>query len=213
MLMRLCGRRVLGPARVALLPPAAFAVHQLRYELAYGSRAGAELHATGHSYLHSLVPWLVLLIGLAVGSFLGRLGRAYARRSSPREFSLSFAAAWATCAAALILIFFCQETLEGWFAAGHPSGLPAAFGDGGWWAIPVAAGIGLLLAVVFHGARWIVATVARRRSRPSVSWGTAPAPRVRVPQARLALRAPWRGGWSNRGPPRVRPATMLVASF
>ena len=117
MLMRLCGRRVLGPARVALLPPAAFAVHQLRYELAYGSRAGAELHATGHSYLHSLVPWLVLLIGLAVGSFLGRLGRAYARRSSPREFSLSFAAAWATCAAALILIFFCQETLEGWFAA------------------------------------------------------------------------------------------------
>lgn len=211
--MRLRGRRVPGLARVALLPPAAFAVHQLRYELAYGSRAGAELHATGHSYLHSAVPWLVLLIALAVGGFLRRLGRAYARRCTPREFTLSFTAAWAACAAALILIFFCQETLEGWFAAGHPSGLPAAFGDGGWWAIPVAAGIGLLLAAVLHGARWIVAAVAQRRSRPPLSWGAPPAPRVGVPQMRPLVGAPWRGGWSSRGPPGNDPATQRVASL
>ena len=40
-------------ARIAPLPAAAFAVHQSRYLLAYGSRAGVELQRTGHSYLHS----------------------------------------------------------------------------------------------------------------------------------------------------------------
>jgi hypothetical protein len=198
---------------VALLPPAAFAVHQLRYELAYGARAGTELQKTGHSYLHSVVPWLVLLIGLATGSFLRRIVQAYARRSSPRAFTLSFAAVWALCAGALVVIFFCQETLEGWFAAGHPGGLPAAFGDGGWWAIPVAAGIGLILAAVFHGVCWIVCAVAHRRQRAAVRWGAAPRSRCRVRAARTAIRSPWLGGWSNRGPPRPESAAKLVASF
>ena len=57
------GARIAGFAYIALLPPAAFAVHQLRYWLAYGSRAGIELQRTGHSYLHSVVPWLVAAVG------------------------------------------------------------------------------------------------------------------------------------------------------
>ena len=40
-------RRLLGLVPVALLPPAAFAVHQLRYFLAYGSAAGHRAPATG----------------------------------------------------------------------------------------------------------------------------------------------------------------------
>ena len=48
-------------APVALTPAAAFAVHQLRYWLAFGAHAGAALQQQGHSYLHSLVPWIVLL--------------------------------------------------------------------------------------------------------------------------------------------------------
>lgn len=213
--MRLRGRRFFMEfGRVALLPPAAFAVHQLRYELAYGSHAGAELRETGHSYLHSLVPWLVLLIGLALGCFLRRLGRAYSRRSSPREFTLSFTAAWALCTGALILIFFCQETLEGWFAAGHPSGLAAAFGDGGWWAIPVAASIGLLLAAALHGARWVVAAVARLRRRGALLGAAVPFLRWSIRDAQAPVLAPWHGGWSSRGPPGAAvPAKIPPASL
>ena len=210
--MRLRGRPfAMESARVALLPPAAFAVHQLRYELAYGSHAGAELQETGHSYLHSLVPWLVLLIGLAVGCFLRRLGQAYSRRSSPREFTLSFTAAWALCTGALVLIFFCQETLEGWFAVGHPSGLAAAFGDGGWWAIPVAAGIGLVLAAALHGARWVVTAVACLRRRPTATYAAVSVQRWSICDAQMPACAPWHGGWSSRGPPGAEPALMSPA--
>ena len=56
--------RIAGFAYVALLPPAAFAVHQLRYMLAFGGHAGIELQRTGHSYLHSVVPWLVAAVGV-----------------------------------------------------------------------------------------------------------------------------------------------------
>ena len=122
--------RIAGFVYVALFPPAAFAVHQLRYWLAYGSNAGLELQRTGHSYLHSVVPWLVLLLALAVGGFLRALGRAFAAQTSRARFTLSLTAMWLTCSAALIAIFACQEFLEGLFATGHP---------GGWWGSSVTA--------------------------------------------------------------------------
>ena len=74
------GRSVIrGAGRAALVPAAAVAVHQLRYLLAFGGNAGAELAREGHSYLHSLVPWIMALIGVAAGGFLWSLGRAFAR--------------------------------------------------------------------------------------------------------------------------------------
>ena len=187
---------------MALLPPAAFAVHQLRYELAYGSAAGRELHETGHSYLHSVVPWLVLLIALAVGCFLRRIGQAFARHSTPRAFTLSFTATWGLCAAALVAIFACQETLEGFFATGHPGGLEAVFGFGGWWAIPIAICIGQVLAAVFHGARWVVGAVARTRRSNARPWCASVDPSWPTPRPDATAPAPWLGGRSSRGPPR-----------
>jgi hypothetical protein len=193
--------RIARLAPVALLPPAAFAVHQLRYMLAFGPRAGLELARTGHSYMHSLVPWLIALIALTIGGFLSALGRAFARRTSAPGYAISLAGMWLACSAALIAIFACQELLEGLFATGHPAGLAGVFGWGGWWAIPAALSIGLVLAVLFHGARWVLREVAER--------GTA-VPRRRHP-ARRSLRpsllligprlAPVAGGWSDRGPP------------
>ena len=115
--------RITGFAYVALLPPAAFAVHQLRYMLAFGGHAGIELQRTGHSYLHSVVPWLVVLLALAVGGFLRALGRGVrGSRRLPARFSLSLTALWMACSAALVAIFVCQEFLEGLFATGHPGG-------------------------------------------------------------------------------------------
>ena len=64
--------RRLAPA--ALMPAGAFAVHQLRYWLAFGSHAGVELAAQGHSYLHSVVPWIVLLIGTEPGGVPAGVG-------------------------------------------------------------------------------------------------------------------------------------------
>ncbi len=187
--------------QVALLPPAAFAVHQLRYLLAYGGSAGVELQRTGHSYLHSLVPWLVLLIGLAAGVFLRALGRAFAGQTSAPRYTLSLAGLWLVCSACLVAIFVCQEFLEGLFATGHPAGLAGVFGYGGWWSIPAALCVGLVLAAVFHGARWVLGEVARRRSRV-VSVCAGPALVVLRPRDVVVARlAPLVGGWSGRGPP------------
>jgi hypothetical protein len=190
-------------ARAALVPAAALIVHQLRYVLAFGSGAGLELARQGHSYLHSIVPWLVLLIGVSVGGFLRGLGRAMeGQRSTPR-YTLSLAGLWVACSVGLLAIYVSQEFLEGLFATGHPSGLAGIFGYGGWWSVPVAVCIGLVLATIFHGARWTLDEVARRHA--------APVPHI-APRADRPSRprhvippplAPLADGWSGRGPPRA----------
>jgi hypothetical protein len=187
--------------RVALVPAAALAVHQLRFLLAFGGSAGIELARQGHSYLHSLVPWIVLLIGIAVGGFLVGLGRALAgQRSVPRD-ALSFAALWVVCSACLVGIYVTQEFLEGLFASGHPAGLVGVFGYGGWWSIPAAVCVGLVLAAVFHGARWVLDEVAQRFAG-ALAIGTRRPDRPSRPRDALLPRlSPLAGGWSGRGPP------------
>jgi hypothetical protein len=187
-------------AQVALLPPAAFAVHQLRYMLAFGSSAGIELQRTGHSYLHSLVPWLVAALAIAVGVFLQALGRAFAGHTSAKRYGATLVGLWLTCSAALLAIFVCQEFLEGVFLTGHPAGLQGIFGFGGWWAVPASLCIGLVLAALFHGARWVLTEVARRQARQTRTW-TAPRSQRRPAAVLLAPPAPLLSGSSGRGPP------------
>jgi hypothetical protein len=191
-----------GLAPVLLVPAAAFAVHQLRYYLAFGSGVGAALQRTGHSYLHSVVPWIVLLLGLAFGGFLWALGRAMGGQRSLSRYTASFLGLWLTCWACLVAIFAAQEFLEGVFATGHPVGLVGIFGYGGWWAVPVSACVALVLAALFHGARWALDEVAQRHAGPRS--GRAPRAAVRSgPEAVWVARvAPLAEGWSGRGPPR-----------
>jgi len=190
-----------GVARAALVAPAAFAVHQLRYVLAFGAGAGMELQRQGHSYLHSLVPWIALLIALVVGGFLRSLGRAFAGQTSLSRFGLSFAALWLVCSAALVAIYAGQELLEGLVATGHPAGLAGVFGYGGWWSIPAALCVGLVLAAVFHGARWALDAVGRHRGRPRAVANDAVTAIRATRDALIAPLAPLVGGWSGRGPP------------
>ena len=190
-----------GFARIALVPAAALAVHQLRYLLAYGSAAGVELERQGHSYLHSVVPWIVLFLGLAVGVFLYALGRACSGQKSLPRFTLSLSALWLVCTGALVGIYCCQEFLEGLFATGHPAGLVGIFGYGGWWAIPAAAGVGLVLATVFHGARWFLEEVARRCAKTRAHRRQRPASSRRPLSLQPPRLAPLVDGWSDRGPP------------
>ena len=187
--------------RGALMPVAALVVHQLRYTLAFGGGAGAELTRQGHSYLHSLVPWIVLLIGVAASGFLWALGRAMSGQRSLSRYTLSLVALWILCSACLVGIYVAQEFLEGLFATGHPGGLAGVFGYGGWWAVPAAVCVGLVLAAVFHGARWVLDEVAQRRV--DLLCGRARRPvRLRRPRdVWPPLLAPLAGGWSGRGPP------------
>jgi len=189
-------------APIALMPAGAFAVHQLRYLLAFHGHAGAELARQGHAYLHSLVPWIVLGIALIFGAFLRSLGRAFSGRCSLPRYTVSFAALWLTCSACLVAIYFCQELLEGLFTTGHPAGLAGVFGYGGWWSIPAAVSVGLVLAAAFHGAWWLLREVAQRRGQRIAPARTRLAP-ARAPRDVLVPRlAPIADGWSGRGPPR-----------
>jgi hypothetical protein len=190
-----------GLIKASLVPAAALAVHQLRYTLAFGSNASLELERQGHSYLHSLVPWIILLIGVAVGGFLCSLGRALSGQTSAPRFTLSLAGLWLVCSVCLITIYVTQELLEGIFLTGHPAGLTGVLGYGGWWAIPVAACIGLVLAAFFHGARWVLEEVARRAGAiPEPPPRPLAAPRP--PSVLLPRLSPLAEGWSGRGPPR-----------
>jgi hypothetical protein len=191
--------RFLG--RAALVPGAALAVHQLRFLLAFGGGAGIQLARSGHSYLHSVVPWIVLLIGMAVGAFLWALGGALeGQRSAPR-FTLSLTGLWIVCSVCLVAIFAAQEFLEGLFATGHPAGMVGIFGYGGWWSIPAALCVGLALAAVFHGARWVLDEVAQRRG-VAQSAPARPATRPCPHDVLLPRLSPLAEGWSGRGPPR-----------
>lgn len=187
---------------MALMPPAAFAVHQLRYWLAFGGHAGLFLNRQGHLYLHSLAPWLAIAVAIAVGAFLQALGRALGGQCSLSRYTLSFTALWIVCAGALVAIYASQELLEGVLATGHPAGLVGVFGYGGWWSIPAALAVGLVLAAAFHGARWALREVASRRCAKPRTHRTltrVPRPILCVPAPRLA---PLADGWSGRGPPR-----------
>lgn len=190
-----------GLPKASLVPAAALAVHQLRYVLAFGGNASLELERQGHSYLHSLVPWIVLLIGVAVGGFLCSLGRALSGQTSAPRFTLSLGGLWLVCWVCLITIYVTQELLEGMFLTGHPAGLTGVFGYGGWWAIPVAACIGLVLAAFFHGARWVLEEVARRAGAISER-PPRPLAAPRPPSFLLPRLSPLAEGWSGRGPPR-----------
>ena len=192
---------VRGLARAALAAPAAFGVHQLRYLLAFGDVAGGELQRQGHSYLHSLVPWIVLLLALAAGSFLSALGRAMSGQRSLPRFSFSLLGLWLTCSLCLLSIYAVQELLEGLFVTGHPAGLAGVLAYGGWWSVPAALCVGLVLATLLHGARWVLDEVAARYAGSLRPRRALAAPADRPGNALVPRLPPLAAGWCERGPP------------
>jgi hypothetical protein len=187
----------------ALMPLAAFAVHQLRYKLAYGGGASEALAAQGHAYLSSLVPWIVLLATLSLGATLGGLARRWAAGAAGGSRGGAFVRTWLAVALALLALYAGQELLEGLFASGHLAGLAAVVGDGGWWAGPAALLVGGLLALALRGARAAGEALAAARIALSAAH---PAPAVVRVHARLPLRprlAPLARAGAGRAPPRA----------
>ena len=183
------------------MPIAALAVHELRYLLAFGGHAGAELSDQGHAYLTSLTPGIVLLCSLAFGSFLARLACAWQGAESDAGPEHPMLSVWLLAAAGLLLIYVGQETLEGFLATGHPSGFAGVFGDGGWWSAPAALLIGGLLALLLRGADVAVELLARAARRKR-SRALPRAPRHRHRPAPLLPRlAPLACSRAGRAPP------------
>jgi hypothetical protein len=152
-------RNALAGRGFVLFPAAAYAVHQLRFELGYGSGSSAALAAQGHGYLDSLAPWLGILLALGLGSLLIRIARASAGARdarSGRSFARLAGVAWALLLAAYVV----QEWLEGAFAAGHPAGLAGVFGHGGWWAVPLSGLAALAVAALLRLADAVVDAVS-----------------------------------------------------
>jgi len=175
---------------LVLLPVAAFALHQLRYTLAYGSHARQVLAAQGHSYMTSLAPWLVLLVALGAGSFLLRVARGRDDRPRRPLFGL-----WALSSGSLLAVYVVQELLEALFAAGHPGGFAGVFGHGGWWAVPLALLLGAVIAALLHVGRLLVPAAPRRNA-------FGPPPLTRALRAvSLPLHAPLAGAAAGRAPP------------
>jgi hypothetical protein len=142
-----------------LIALGAFAVHQLRYLAAYGDGAGAALGAQGHTYLEAVLPLLGVLAALAT---LGTLAVAALGRGSKVA---SRGAGWAFCTAALLAIFGVQESAEAVLSAGHPGGLAALAGHGGWITLPIAVLVGRVVSLMLDGIASIERAVARTPSR------------------------------------------------
>lgn len=181
-----------------LLPAAAIAVHQLRYWLAYGPRANAELAAQGHSYLHSLVPWTIFALAAGGGLFLRRFVAAAGTGRAGGVRRGSAAGLWLASWVGLLAVYAVQETLEALLATGHPAGMAGVFGHGGWWAVPAAAAVAAAVTALLLLGRTLLrhaAAVARARLRPALDV-VVPTGLTRSPARPLARAA------AGRAPPR-----------
>jgi hypothetical protein len=181
----------------AILVVGAFALHQLRFLIAFGGSSSAEL-SQGHRYMSELLPPIaVLVLAAALATLLrGTEGASPTRAPLARRVALF--------TAALLSIYVGQESLEGILAAGHPGGPAALLAHGGWIALPLALAIGGLSALLARALEKVERAIAvvhatwSHRSRAPASRGRPlPARGPRLPSTPLAF------GLARRPPPPV----------
>ena len=178
----------------SVLAVGAFALHQLRYLIAFGSSSATE----GHRYISDLTAPLAVLVlaGLLATLIRGTEGAAPERTPLVHRI--------AVFAGALLAIFAGQELLEGVLATGQPVGPAVVLAGGGWIALPLAAAIGALAALLVRALEGVERAIAvvharsPRRSRP-------PAVRGRALRARgpSLFSEPLAFGLARRPPPAV----------
>jgi hypothetical protein len=179
----------------ALLAAGALALHQLRYMLAYGHDAGHALREQGHAYLAPVTAVVVTIVVIALATGLHHLAAAAPARPGRR---LPWLWPWAT--GALLAVFAAQESIEGALTPGHPGGLAALVGHGGWVAVPLAAAIGLVVALMLRGVPPVTYPVARRLARAAVPRAPLVLPVRPAPPLR---RYPALATAAGRAPPRA----------
>jgi hypothetical protein len=184
--------RIAHNVRVAsILAVGAFALHQLRYLLA--SSASSAEHSA-HGYMTDLMaPIAVLVLAAALATLIRGTEGAAPARGAPLSRRI------ALFAGALLAIYVGQESLEA-IINGHAVLADAVLGAG-WLAVPLAIGIGALLALLATALERVERAIAivhdeRVRSRPPAVRGRALPARVRS-----LLSAPLAFGLARRPPP------------
>ena len=178
----------------ALVGVGSLAVHQLRFLLWYGDGSDRALSAQGHAYLVVVGPVVVTVAAFAFARILDRIARG-ARTSAPRLGRL-----WLVLSAALTVMFCVQESLEGMLSSGHPDGLAAMAGHGGWLAAPLSAIVGIALAIALRGGAQAAELLAPSRSPRAPLRAALPS---LLPLAAPAVRRP---SWLALAPARAPPA-------
>jgi hypothetical protein len=172
--------------RAALLSSGAWAVHELRFTVAPVDGG----MGPGHAYLHALLPLLTVLVALAATGFVARLVAPRREHAAAR----SLRADWASCAAVLLVSFVLQESAESLLSAHGP-----VLAAGGWWGVPLAALVGLGVALLLRGAHAAVAAGTRVAARlrvvlPALPVASCPPLAARrpapAPHRHLAARPP-----------------------
>jgi hypothetical protein len=187
------------PTALLLVPAAALVVHQARYTLAYGAHANDELAAQGHSYLHSVVPWTILALGIGASMFLRRVALAARTGRAASTARVSTPILWMLTTSALLAIYAVQETLEELSLSGHPGGVAGVFGHGGWWALPAAAVVALVVVALLRLGRAVLVLAAKRAAARPRARSTG----VRLPHpVSLVAPAPLALARAGRAPPR-----------
>lgn len=155
---------------------AGVALHKARYVLGYGSDADHALASHGHAYLHLTTLLVGVVLALAVGQLVAVLARPSASGQAQRRRA-SLGKVWLVATAALLAVYGVQELAEGLLAAGHPAGLAALTAGGGAWALPIAAVLGLAVALLARGADAAIAAASRRGSLLAAARGRLTHPR------------------------------------
>lgn len=181
----------------ALLAVVALGVHELRYLLAPITDSGAL--AARHGYLAILAPVLALALAGALGQRLSGLAGAHPGQRRAPEHPASWTRVWLAAAAALLILYVAQETLEALLSGAQGGALSVPLRHGGWIAAPLAAGMGALIALVLRVPESPLAAVAgaaRPRAAAGTPIGCPPfreiltSPRAGVLARHLAGRAP-----------------------
>lgn len=181
----------------ALLLAAALGLHELRYLLAFGAHADTALAQQGHAYLGWVAPLVAAVVVLAGASLVHALAR---RRPAPAG-RRGLRWTWLAYAAILLVTFTAQESLEGLLAHGHPGGVAAVLGNGGWIAVPLAAVLGGLVALALRTADEAVCA-APLLGAPRAT--VAPLPVLLAPAAVARMRLPvLAAGGAGRAPPHL----------
>src|SRR5215212_9807198 len=100
----------------ALVTVAALVLHELRYLIGYGGNSHEALASQGHAYLPLAGALAGGAFAVAGARFVARLLRPVAGERAPR-----LATAWLYASVALLVIYVCQESVEGAVSAGHPA--------------------------------------------------------------------------------------------
>jgi hypothetical protein len=178
----------------AILAVGAFALHQLRYLIAFGGSASAEMAQHGHGYMTDLLPALAVLVlaGALATLIRGTEGASPSRGSLVGRVALF--------ASALFIVYACQESFEGMLSAGQPAGI-ADVANGSWIALPLSLVLGALAALLARALERVEHVIGlthadRSRARPPAVRGRAsPARTQRLAAAPLAF------GLARRPPP------------